>query len=231
MRNPTMKTVALFTVMFGATLAWGQTPCPEGDWSCLPEFDGTVAVISHHYPCGVDVTLVGEAFFDSVVYVGFYNGCYGYTGLPIAFTPSGPFNLTLTLECGQTPLWDPNGECVDASYTCYEELSVWASADSCRWYEGWCAGSQCSAPAMELVSDISSYGLAAENLYLMDELVAQCSFTETDTTAAEVNCESGTFWDEQTQTCLPTSLGDLNADGCVGCADLLALLTAYGLCE
>ena len=84
---------------------------------------------------------------------------------------------------------------------------------------------------MELVSDISSYGPAAENLYAMDELVAQCSFTETDTTAAEVNCESGTFWDEQTQTCLPTSLGDLNADGCVGCADLLALLTAYGLCE
>ena len=84
-----MKTVALFTVMFGATLAWGQTPCPEGDWSCLPEFDGTVAVISHHYPCGVDVTLVGEAFFDSVVYVGFYNGCMDTLACPLRLLRAG----------------------------------------------------------------------------------------------------------------------------------------------
>ena len=43
-------------------------------------------------------------------------------------------------------------------------------------------------------------------------------------------CGLGTFWDDQSQSCLPVNSADINNDGCVQLNDLLDLLSAYGDC-
>ena len=43
-------------------------------------------------------------------------------------------------------------------------------------------------------------------------------------------CYDGTVWNEEVYACIPTDPSDYDADGCVGMADLLDLLSAFGTC-
>ena len=43
-------------------------------------------------------------------------------------------------------------------------------------------------------------------------------------------CYDGTVWNEEVYACIPTDPSDYDADGCVGMADLLELLSAFGTC-
>ena len=43
-------------------------------------------------------------------------------------------------------------------------------------------------------------------------------------------CDEGTYWNEDTQTCIITNLTDTNLDGCTDLNDLMDILSAYGDC-
>ena len=43
-------------------------------------------------------------------------------------------------------------------------------------------------------------------------------------------CNNGTYWDEETQTCIVTYPSDSNFDLCVDLNDLMDLLSDYGMC-
>ena len=44
------------------------------------------------------------------------------------------------------------------------------------------------------------------------------------------HCGEGTFWDDESQSCVITNPSDTNFDGCVSMTDLLDLLTVFGTC-
>ena len=214
----------------------------DGDGLCdaIPKFDNIVVSVQHNMPCGTTLNISCDATIPIPAYVGFYSGCYGFTGIPVRIEEGGNTQFELSWECGQLPLYASADEELQDyidMYQCYEELNVVSSIDSCLWWNGGWGDGTCMSDlgpggfngfsgSVEVMSSLSDYGTSADYLYEMDDL-----FDELTMEGYLAECGDGTIWSSTAQECIPSLDADIDLDGCVGLADLLDLLSVYGTCE
>jgi hypothetical protein len=214
----------------------------DGDGLCdaIPKFDNIVVSVQHNMPCGTTLNISCDATIPIPAYVGFYIGCYGFTGTPVRIEEGGNTQVELSWECGQLPLYASADEELQDyidMYQCYEELNVVSSIDSCLWWNGGWGDGTCMSDlgpggfngfsgSVEVMSNLSDYGTSSDYLYEMDAL-----FDELTMEGYLAECGDGTIWSSTAQECIPSLAADIDLDGCVGLADLLDLLSVYGTCE
>jgi uncharacterized protein (TIGR02145 family) len=169
--------------------------------------------------CQLDVTLSGVLSADSEAYVGFYDGCIGYSGSPAPISP-GDFEVSLSLDCTEWPHWvstESQGSYTTPGYLCLEEMALSVCADSTNWW------------------DENQNGNEYWNAYIaiFDDGPCQwtVSFSENGSSQLILDaCGPGTVWNPEVGECVIAVPADTDFDGCVTAGDVLNLLAAFGTC-